>query len=138
LNDHTQLNALVSTTLITQYWIEICSQGMLLGNCINGVSLSLNFFLTSLVESSREVELFLSFGASSYEASARLTREAVRTGAMPQLNSMAVIGIISIPGMMTGELLTACWFWILHQIMPTFCLVSPLILIVYRSDTWRK
>jgi putative ABC transport system permease protein len=78
-------------------------EGMLLGNCINGVSLSLNVFLTSLVESSREVELFLSFGASSYEASSRLLREAVRTGAMPQLNSMAIIGIISIPGMMTGE-----------------------------------
>jgi putative ABC transport system permease protein len=81
-----------------QYVIPIV--GMLLGNCINGVSLALNSILTSLVESSREVELLLSFGANSYEASSRLFRDAVRTGAMPQLNGMAIIGIISIPGIL--------------------------------------
>lgn len=86
-----------------QYVIPIV--GMLLGNCINGISLSLNAMLTSMVESSREVELLLSFGASSYEASARLLKDSVRIGTMPQLNSMAIIGIISIPGMMTGQIL---------------------------------
>ncbi|KAG7369007.1 UPF0014 domain containing protein [Nitzschia inconspicua] len=86
-----------------QYVIPIV--GMLLGNCINGVSLALNSILTSLVESSREIELLLSFGANSYEATSRLFRDAVRTGAMPQLNGMAIIGIISIPGMMTGQIL---------------------------------
>jgi len=72
--------------------------GMLLGNCINGVSLALNSLFTSLVECSREVELLLSFGATNYEATARLVQEAVRNGTMPQLNSMAIIGLISIPG----------------------------------------
>jgi putative ABC transport system permease protein len=67
-----------------QYVIPII--GMLLGNCINGVSLSLNSMLTSVVESSREIELMLSFGASSYEASSRLLKEAIRTGSVPQLN----------------------------------------------------
>jgi putative ABC transport system permease protein len=84
-----------------QYTIPII--GMLLGNCINAVALSMNAFITSLVEQSQEVELFLSFGATPEEASARLTREAVRVGAMPMLNSMAVIGLISVPGMMTGQ-----------------------------------
>jgi ABC-type iron transport system FetAB ATPase subunit len=78
---------------------------MLLGNCINGISLALNSVLTSFVESAREIELLLSFGASSYEATARIFREAVRAGAMPQLNGMAIIGLISIPGMMTGQIL---------------------------------
>ena len=86
-----------------QYVIPIV--GMLLGNCINGISLAMNSILTSFVESSREIELLLSFGANTYEATARLLREAVRTGAMPQLNGMAIIGIISIPGMMTGQIL---------------------------------
>jgi putative ABC transport system permease protein len=81
-----------------QYVIPIV--GMLLGNCINGVSLALNSILTSLMESSREIELLLSFGANSYEASSRLCRDAVRTGSMPQLNGMAIIGIISIPGIL--------------------------------------
>ena len=86
-----------------QYVIPIV--GMLLGNCTSGISLSLNSMLTSLVEQAREIELYLSFGATPGEATARLTRQAVRVGAMPQLNSMAIIGIISIPGMMTGQIL---------------------------------
>ncbi len=40
----------------------------------------------------------LSFGANRDEATSRLVREAVRTGTIPQLNSMAIIGLISIPG----------------------------------------
>jgi putative ABC transport system permease protein len=86
-----------------QYVIPIV--GMLLGNCINGIALSLNAAIAALVEQHREVELYLSFGATGVEASSRLIGEAVRTGAMPMLNTMSVIGIISIPGMMTGQIL---------------------------------
>ena len=86
-----------------QYVIPIV--GMLLGNCISGVGLALNSILTAFVEQQREVELYLSFGATSFEASGGLIREAVRTGAMPLLNSMAMIGLVSIPGMMTGQIL---------------------------------
>lgn len=86
-----------------QYVIPIV--GMLLGNSISGVGLSLNSILTALVEQQREVELFLSFGASSFEASSGLLRESLRTGTMPLLNSMAIIGLVSIPGMMTGQIL---------------------------------
>jgi len=86
-----------------QYVIPII--GMLLGNCINGVALSINTVLTSLKEQCHEIEVLLAFGASPIEASNRLVREAVRIGSIPALNSMAVIGLISIPGMMTGQIL---------------------------------
>lgn len=79
--------------------------GMLLGNSLNGVSLSLNSITTALVEQQGEIELYLSFGASKYEAVSRLLMEAIKTGATPILNTMRVIGIISIPGMMTGQIL---------------------------------
>lgn len=78
---------------------------MLLGNCINGISLAVNSLFTNLMECSREVELMLSFGANKFEATSRLIREGVRVGTIPQLNSMAIIGLISIPGMMTGQIL---------------------------------
>ena len=65
----------------------------------------MNNLCSALVEQRREIELYLSFGATRSEAVSRLLREAVRSGAMPILNSMAVIGIISIPGMMTGQIL---------------------------------
>lgn len=79
--------------------------GMLLGNSVNGISIAMNNLSIALVEQQREIELYLSFGGSNHEAVSRLLREAVRSGATPILNSMAVIGIISIPGMMTGQIL---------------------------------
>lgn len=79
--------------------------GMLLGNSVNGISITMNSLCIALVEQQREIELYLSFGATSYEAVSRLLCEAVRSGTTPILNSMAVIGIISIPGMMTGQIL---------------------------------
>jgi putative ABC transport system permease protein len=86
-----------------QYVIPI--NGMILGNCINGISLSLNSLLTSLIENQVEIDLFLSFGANASEASNRIFRESIRVGLMPMLNAMAVIGVVSIPGMMTGQIL---------------------------------
>ena len=79
--------------------------GMILGNCINGISLALNSIITSMIEQQREIELYLSFGASSKEAISRLLREAIQTGMAPILNNMSVMGLISIPGMMTGQIL---------------------------------
>jgi putative ABC transport system permease protein len=70
---------------------------MLLGNSINGISLVMNNLLIALVEQKHEIELYLSFGATSHEAVSRLLKEAVKSGTMPILNSMAVIGLVSIP-----------------------------------------
>jgi putative ABC transport system permease protein len=72
-----------------QYVIPIV--GMLLGNCINGISLALNSMLTTVVDSSSEIELMLSFGANPYESSSRLLKEAIRTGSMPQLNRYSTL-----------------------------------------------
>ena len=79
--------------------------GMLLGNCVNGISLSLNSLLTDFKERANEVELLLSFGATIYEATVHLMRDAVLTGTMPMINNMSVIGIVALPGMMTGQIL---------------------------------
>lgn len=86
-----------------QYVIPIV--GMLLGNCINGVTISMNHALVSLKEKNAEIELLLSFGANINEASAGILGESVRVGTMPIINSMMVIGLVSIPGMMTGQIL---------------------------------
>jgi putative ABC transport system permease protein len=87
-----------------QYVIPII--GMLLGNGINGVALALNTFLNAVVsDATAEIELCLAYGGTFREASALMTQQAVRVSAMPMLNSMAVIGLISIPGMMTGQIL---------------------------------
>eukprot|EP00536_Pseudo-nitzschia_multiseries_P004554 jgi/Psemu1/188348/e_gw1.76.97.1 len=79
--------------------------GMLLGNSINGISIALDTITTSLVERQAEVDLYLSFGATQYEAVSSMVAHAIQKGATPSLNMMCVVGIVSIPGMMTGQIL---------------------------------
>ena len=79
--------------------------GMILGNSLNGISLSLDRFLDHLSARRAEVELHLAYGASRREALAAPLRAAVRTGMIPIINAMAAAGIVSLPGMMTGQIL---------------------------------
>ncbi len=79
--------------------------GMILGNSLTGVSLGLDRFLSSLREQSSQVELFLAWGAYPSEAVRPQVTEAVRSGMIPILNTLSVVGLVTIPGMMTGQLL---------------------------------
>ena len=86
-----------------QYLIPIV--GMVLGNILNGVSLGLDRFLEGLFTQKEQVEMLLAHGATRWEACHRQVREAIRTGMIPITNSMMVMGIVSLPGMMTGQIL---------------------------------
>lgn len=86
-----------------QYWIPIL--GMLLGNILNGISLALDRFLQGLSDGRFRVEAALALGASAWEAAHPEVREALRIGMIPTINSMMVMGIVSLPGMMTGQIL---------------------------------
>mmetsp|Transcript_3701 Transcript_3701/g.7307 ORF Transcript_3701/g.7307 Transcript_3701/m.7307 type:complete len:658 (-) Transcript_3701:1873-3846(-) len=119
-----------------QYVIPIC--GMLMGNCINGVSLAISNLSTQIMDGGRrEVELCLSFGASGWESVARLVRGAVSVGTTPTLNSMNVIGLVSIPGMMTGQILggspvtEAARYQILIMYLISTCSFSTILMNVY-------
>lgn len=79
--------------------------GMVLGNGLTGISLGLDRGLAMLDEGRDTVEALLAVGATRWEAARPVAREAVRTGMVPILNSMSVVGLVSIPGMMTGQIL---------------------------------
>lgn len=79
--------------------------GMLLGNGLNGISLSLDRLLNDLVQKRRSVEARLALGASSWQAVQPWMRDAVRSGMVPIINSMMIVGLVSLPGMMTGQIL---------------------------------
>jgi putative ABC transport system permease protein len=79
--------------------------GMILGNCMTGVGLGLNTLTTSLVSRRPGVEAQLVLGASRQAATAPVTRGALRSALMPVINSMAATGVVSLPGMMTGQIL---------------------------------
>lgn len=86
-----------------QYAIPLL--GMILGNTLNGISLGLDRLGEELTLRRAEVEGLLALGASRWEAARRPVRSAIRTGMVPIVNSMMVAGIVSLPGMMTGQLL---------------------------------
>ena len=87
-----------------QYSIPLL--GMILGNTLNGISLGLGRLGEELMSRRSQVEMMLTLGATSWEAARNSVRQAVRTGMIPTINAMMVTGIVSLPGMMTGQLLS--------------------------------
>ena len=86
-----------------QYFIPL--GGMIAGNSMNAISICLERLLTSLRERRDQIELSLSLGATYTEATATLLADAVRAGMIPSINALMTVGLVSLPGMMTGQIL---------------------------------
>ncbi|MCB9666117.1 MAG: iron export ABC transporter permease subunit FetB [Alphaproteobacteria bacterium] len=79
--------------------------GMVLGNGLTGVALALDRLLSSLLDARDVVEARLTLGQPVRDAVRPWLAEAVRTGMIPMLNTMTIVGLVSLPGMMTGQIL---------------------------------
>jgi putative ABC transport system permease protein len=88
---------------LPQYVVPVL--GMVLGNSLTGVSLATERFTSTLATERDRVESLLALGAPRREAVRGPQREALRAGLIPTINSMAVMGVVSLPGMMTGQIL---------------------------------
>lgn len=86
-----------------QYLIPMA--GMIIGNILTAISLVLNNLLAQLTSQRERVDSLLALGATPWEAFREQAAQAVKTGMMPTINSMTVIGVVSLPGMMTGQVL---------------------------------
>lgn len=104
---------IISYTLIlvigVQPWYDaqylIPMLGMILGNACSGVAVGLSSVLEELSSGKDKVEQLLALGATRLEATHAVIKQAARLALTPLLNSMNVVGIVSIPGMMTGQIL---------------------------------
>lgn len=79
--------------------------GIVLGSVLNSASIGLDAFLGGLVASRAAIEARLALGATMHEALAELMRTSIRRGLIPLINQMSAAGIITLPGIMTGQLL---------------------------------
>ena len=86
-----------------QYFIPLA--GMVIGNSMNAMAIALERLLGELRKRRLEVEARLCLGADYKEASQDMFRNAMRAGMIPSINSMMGVGIVFIPGMMTGQIL---------------------------------
>jgi putative ABC transport system permease protein len=87
-----------------QYAIPLL--GMILGNTLNGITLGLAGVLEGFRSGRDHVETLLTLGATRWEAARETIQKALTTAMTPIINSMMVVGIVSLPGMMTGQLLS--------------------------------
>ncbi len=108
----TALTLLYTNVLIIQppVWYDpqyvIPLAGIVLGNAMNGAALSGERLVSTLNSSQLEIETHLSLGATPQQAITQYRREAIRAGLIPTLNTMMVVGIVTLPGIMTGQLLS--------------------------------
>jgi putative ABC transport system permease protein len=80
--------------------------GMILGNAMTGVALTLET-LTQVARRERTaIEARIALGARRLEAFSLPLKQSLRTGLLPIINSMAATGLVSLPGMMTGQILS--------------------------------
>jgi len=79
--------------------------GMVLGNVLQGNVIALDRFYASLKKERSLYELMLFNGASRNEALAPFRERAVRAAISPAIGGMMTMGLVSLPGMMTGQIL---------------------------------
>jgi putative ABC transport system permease protein len=86
-----------------QYAIPLL--GMLLGNTMTGISLAQDRMTSDFHDKRNMVEQRLYLGETWQSASEDIRKNAMRTGMIPIINSMAAAGVVSLPGTMTGQIL---------------------------------
>ena len=86
-----------------QYVIPI--SGMIMGNTMTGVSLGVKTFRETLKEQTGKINALLCVGAAPEIILRPFVKQALETAMLPTLNSMLGMGIVSLPGMMTGQIL---------------------------------
>lgn len=86
-----------------QYAIPLL--GMILGNSMTAIGLGLDSLTKSAVKQKREIEAQLALGKTAQESLIFLKRQSLHTALIPVINMLAAAGIVSLPGMMTGQIL---------------------------------
>ena len=79
--------------------------GMVLGHTMNGVALGLDVLLGALSRERMAIEAQLLLGHDKWQAMRPQMRRALRAGFTPIINALAATGVITLPGMMTGQIL---------------------------------
>lgn len=79
--------------------------GIILGSVLNAASLTLDGLLSAMRRERPAIEAQLSLGTPFRAATRGLVREAVRRGLLPIINQMSAAGLITLPGIMTGQII---------------------------------
>lgn len=100
--------------------------GMIISNSMIAIGLSYRNMKTAMKDRREEVETKLSLGAGMFESARSIIKDSIRTGMAPTIDSAKTLGIVALPGMMSGLILAGVdpLNAIKYQIMVTFMLLS--------------
>ncbi|MEP7039752.1 MAG: iron export ABC transporter permease subunit FetB [Acidobacteriota bacterium] len=79
--------------------------GMIVGSAMNGAALAIERLNSEMEIRGGEIEAYLALSANYVQASAQPVRQALRASLIPTVNGLMVVGIVTLPGMMTGQIL---------------------------------
>lgn len=79
--------------------------GMIIGNGLNSSSLTANRFVGEMKHREREIETLLALGATPKEAVYEAMKVSIHSALIPNINGMMTVGLVQIPGVMTGQIL---------------------------------
>jgi putative ABC transport system permease protein len=116
-----------------QYVIPL--SGMIVGNAMTGVGLAVKTFRDSLRVERGRIDTLLNIGAPPKEILLPFVNQSLETALLPTLNSMVGMGIVSLPGMMTGQMLsgTLPTTAILYQISIMIAICAVVCIAVFAS-----
>jgi putative ABC transport system permease protein len=111
---------------------------MMIGNALNGLSIGGERFRSELVAQRDRVESLLAMGATSGRAAADCTRAAFVAGMIPTINMMMVMGLIQIPGIMTGQILAGVSpiDAVRYQLLVLFMMVGGKVIVMSLALHW--
>lgn len=112
--------------------------GMIVGNSMIAASLVFNSLKDKFQSRREEVEIKLSLGARPKEASLDIIRETIKIAMLPSVDSMKTLGIVQLPGMMTGLILAGLspTSAIKYQIMVAFMLTGAVTITAFTASYW--
>jgi len=116
-----------------QYTIPLA--GMIIGNSMTGVSLGMKTFTQDLQNQRNKVDSLLNLGVTPKKILIPFVNNALETALLPTMNNMLGMGIISLPGMMTGQILsgTKPTTAIMYQIAIMIAICTSVCLTVFCS-----
>ena len=98
-----------------QYLIPIA--GMIIGNSMTGITLGVKHLIEGMHREKQLIEGSLMLGATPQAATKSIVNSAFDSAILPTINNMVGMGIVFLPGMMTGQILAG---------------ISPLVAIEYQ------
>lgn len=121
-----------------QYLIPIF--GMIVGNAMNGSALAAERLYSEFSARRGEIEACLALGASPAQASAVVVRQAITAAMIPAVNALAVVGVVSLPGMMTGQILAGAdpTQAVNYQLVVMFMLTAATAITAVLTTLWYR